>query len=62
MIGRNSAVAEVARAGMNSQDRFIWRSGSGVHAILLVTTRAKVEAFYRVGMDYFQRLVCVADS
>ena len=53
MIGLNSAVAEVgkSRHGLTGPIAFaVWL---GVHALLLVTTRAKVEAFVEWAWDYF---------
>jgi NADH dehydrogenase len=53
MIGRNSAVAEVGKSRHELTGPIAFAVWLGVHALLLVTTRAKVEAFIEWAWDYF---------
>ena len=53
MIGRNSAVAEVGKNRHELTGPIAFAVWLGVHALLLVTTRAKVEAFIEWAWDYF---------
>ncbi len=55
MIGRNSAVAEVGLHRHELQGAVAFAAWLGVHAALLSTTRAKVEAFLEWAWDYFGR-------
>ncbi len=53
MIGRNSAVAEVGEHRHELQGAVAFAAWIGVHAALLTSTRAKVEAFVEWAWDYF---------
>jgi NADH dehydrogenase len=53
MIGRNSAVAEVGKSRHEPTGPIAFAVWLGVHALLLVTTRAKVDAFIEWAWDYF---------
>ena len=53
MIGRDSAVAEVGEHRHELQGAVAFAAWLGVHAALLTTTRAKVEAFVEWAWDYF---------
>jgi NADH:ubiquinone reductase (H+-translocating) len=53
MIGRNSAVAEVGEHRHELQGAIAFAAWLGVHAALLSSTRAKVEAFVEWAWDYF---------
>jgi NADH:ubiquinone reductase (H+-translocating) len=55
MIGRNSAVAEVGEHRHELRGAVAFAAWIGVHAALLSTTRAKVEAFVEWAWDYFGR-------
>jgi len=53
MIGRNSAVAEVGEHRHELQGAIAFAAWLGVHAALLTSTRAKIEAFVDWAWDYF---------
>jgi NADH:ubiquinone reductase (H+-translocating) len=53
MIGRNSAVAEVGEHRHELQGAVAFAAWVGVHAALLSSTRARVEAFVEWAWDYF---------
>jgi NADH dehydrogenase len=53
MIGRNAAVAEVGEHRHELQGSVAFAAWLGVHAALLTTARAKIEAFIEWGWDYF---------
>jgi len=53
MIGRNAAVAEVGEHRHELQGAVAFAAWVGVHAALLASTRAKVEAFVEWAWDYF---------
>jgi NADH:ubiquinone reductase (H+-translocating) len=53
MIGRNSAVAEVGEHRHELQGAIAFAAWIGVHAALLSSTRAKIEAFVEWAWDYF---------
>lgn len=53
MIGRNAAVAEVGEHRHELQGAVAFAAWLGVHATLLTTSRAKVEAFLEWSWDYF---------
>jgi NADH dehydrogenase len=53
MIGRNSAVAEVGVHRHELQGAIAFAAWIGVHAALLTSTRAKIEAFVEWAWDYF---------
>jgi NADH dehydrogenase len=53
MIGRNAAVAEVGRHRHGLTGPIAFAAWLGVHALLLVPTRAKIEAFIEWASDYF---------
>lgn len=53
MIGRNAAVAEVGEHRHELQGAIAFAAWLGVHAALLTTSRAKVEAFLEWSWDYF---------
>ncbi len=53
MIGRNAAVAEVGEHRHELQGAIAFAAWLGVHAALLTTGRAKVEAFIEWAWDYF---------
>jgi len=53
MIGRDAAVAEVGEHRHELQGAIAFAAWVGVHAALLTTTRAKVEAFIEWAWDYF---------
>jgi NADH:ubiquinone reductase (H+-translocating) len=52
MIGRNSAVAEVGEHRHELQGTIAFAAWLGVHAALLTSTRAKIEAFVEWAWDY----------
>ncbi len=52
MIGRNSAVAEVGEHRHELQGAIAFAAWLGVHAALLSSTRAKIEAFIEWAWDY----------
>lgn len=51
MIGRNSAVAEVGEHRHELQGTIAFAAWLGVHAALLTSTRAKIEAFVEWAWD-----------
>jgi NADH dehydrogenase len=53
MIGRNSAVAEVGEHRHELQGAIAFAAWLGVHAALLSSTRAKIEAFLEWAWEYF---------
>jgi len=53
MIGRNSAVAEVGEHRHELHGAVAFAAWLGVHAALLSSTRAKIEAFVEWAWDYF---------
>jgi NADH dehydrogenase len=53
MIGRNSAVAEVGEHRHELQGAIAFAAWLGVHAALLISTRAKIAAFVEWAWDYF---------
>ena len=56
MIGRSSAVAEVGPHRHELQGPIAFAAWLGVHAALLSTARAKVEAFVEWAWDYFSEV------
>ena len=60
MIGRNSAVAEVGEHRHELQGAIAFAAWLGVHAALLTSTRAKIEAFVEWAWDYFGGSRCDA--
>jgi len=55
MIGRDSAVAEVGPHRHELQGAIAFAAWLGVHAALLTTSRARVDAFIEWAWDYFGR-------
>ena len=53
MIGRNAAVAEVGKHRHELEGVVAFAAWLGVHAALMATTRAKVEAFMEWAWAYF---------
>ncbi|HEY6387027.1 MAG TPA: hypothetical protein VIX91_15230 [Candidatus Acidoferrum sp.] len=53
MIGRNSGVAEVGEHRHELQGAIAFAAWLGVHATLLPSARAKIEAFLEWAWDYF---------
>lgn len=53
MIGRNSAVAEIGEHRHELQGAIAFAAWIGVHAALLSSTRAKIEAFVEWAWEYF---------
>jgi len=53
MIGRNAAVAEVGKKRHVVTGPIAFVAWLAVHALLLVPTRAKIEAFIQWAWDYF---------
>jgi len=53
MIGRDSAVAEVGEHRHELQGAVAFAAWLGVHAALLTTSRAKIEAFIEWAWDYY---------
>jgi NADH dehydrogenase len=53
MIGRNSAVAEMGKHRHELKGTLAFTAWLGVHAALLSTTQAKIEAFVEWAWDYF---------
>jgi len=53
MIGRNSGVAEVGEHRHELQGAVAFAAWLGVHAALLPSTRARIEAFIEWAWDYF---------
>ena len=56
MIGRNAAVAEVGEHRHELTGPIAFATWLGVHAVLLTTTRAKIEAFVEWASDYFGKV------
>jgi len=56
IIGRNAAVAELGEQRYEVQGALAFAAWVGVHAALLVTTRAKIEAFVEWAWDYFGKI------
>jgi NADH dehydrogenase len=56
MIGRNAAVAEVGEHRHELTGSIAFAAWLGVHAVLLTTTRAKIEAFIEWAGDYFGKM------
>jgi NADH:ubiquinone reductase (H+-translocating) len=55
MIGRNAAVAEVGKHRHELEGAIAFAAWLGVHAALLTSSRAKVEAFMEWAWAYFGR-------
>jgi NADH dehydrogenase len=53
IIGRNSGVAEVGEHRLQIQGAIGFAAWLGVHAALLSSTRARIEAFMEWAWDYF---------
>ena len=53
MVGRNAAVAEIGTSHHPITGVFAFAAWLGVHAVLLATVRAKMEAFFEWAWDYF---------
>ena len=53
MIGRNSGVAEVGEHRHELEGVIAFAAWLGVHAALLSSTRAKIDAFMEWAWDYF---------
>jgi len=53
MVGRNAAVAEIGTSHHPITGVFAFAAWLGVHAVLLTTVRAKMEAFFEWAWDYF---------
>ncbi len=53
MIGRNAAVAEIGKKRYELTGPIAFAAWLGVHALLLIPTRAKIEAFLDWAWDYF---------
>ena len=53
MVGRDAAVAEVGEHRHELTGPLAFAAWLGVHALLLTTTRAKIEAFIEWAWDYF---------
>jgi NADH dehydrogenase len=53
IIGRNSGVAEVGEHRLQIQGAIAFAAWLGVHAALLSSTRARIEAFMEWAWDYF---------
>jgi len=53
MIGRNAAVAELGKKRYELTGPLAFVAWLGVHALLLIPTRAKIEAFLDWAWDYF---------
>ena len=56
MIGRNAAVAEVGEHHHELQGPIAFAMWIGVHAALLSTARARIEAFVEWAWDYFGKI------
>ena len=56
MIGRKAAVAEVGAHRHELQGAVAFAAWLGVHATLLTTTRAKMDAFMNWAWDYFSKV------
>ena len=55
MIGRNAAVAEVGEHRHELEGVIAFAAWLGVHALLLTSMRARMEAFVEWAWDYFGR-------
>jgi NADH:ubiquinone reductase (H+-translocating) len=55
MIGRNAAVAEMGKHRHELKGPLAFAAWLGVHAALLSSTQAKIEAFVEWAWDYFGR-------
>jgi len=55
MIGRNAAVAEVGEHRHELEGAMAFTAWMGVHAVLLTSMRARMEAFVEWAWDYFGR-------
>jgi NADH dehydrogenase len=53
MVGRNAAVAEIGPSHHPIIGVFAFAAWLGVHAVLLTTVRAKLDAFFEWAWDYF---------
>jgi NADH dehydrogenase len=53
MIGRNAAVAEIGKGRVKLAGPIAFAAWLGVHAMLLIPTRAKIEALIQWAWDYF---------
>lgn len=53
MIGRNAAVAEIGKKRRELTGSIAFAAWLGVHALLLIPNRAKIEAFLDWAWDYF---------
>jgi NADH:ubiquinone reductase (H+-translocating) len=53
MIGRNAAVAEIGKKRLEVTGPMAFAAWLAVHAMLLIPTRAKIEAFLDWAWDYF---------
>jgi NADH dehydrogenase len=53
MVGRNAAVAEVGQGRYELTGPVAFAAWLGVHAVLLDTTRAKIEAIIEWAREYF---------
>ena len=53
MVGRSAAVAEIGSHHHPITGVFAFAAWLGVHAVLLTTVRAKMEAFFEWAWDYF---------
>ena len=53
MIGRNAAVAEIGKKRHELTGPLAFAAWLGVHALLLIPTRARIEAFLDWAWDYF---------
>jgi NADH:quinone reductase (non-electrogenic) len=53
MIGRNAAVAEIGKKRHELTGPIAFAAWLGVHALLLIPTRAKIESFLDWAWDYF---------
>jgi NADH dehydrogenase len=53
IIGRNSGVAEVGEHRLQIQGAIAFAAWLGVHAALLSSTRARIQAFMEWAWDYF---------
>jgi len=56
MIGRNAAVAEVGEHHHELEGPIAFAMWIGVHAVLLSTARARIEAFVEWAWDYFGKI------
>ena len=56
MVGRNAAVAEIGSHHYPLTGVFAFAAWLGVHAVLLTTVRAKLDAFFEGAWDYFRSI------